>query len=136
MAGGGGDPLRLVQWSDPQDLQAKIVSELVAALGLEGPDDEVGLELSVGGSRFQDLDRAFFWNRYRNNPCAASKVEAWQMLSPVHAELKGVDALNRAIRERFRRRWREKATVEGWGRKIPRPFGAQSIARAKWPTQA
>ena len=24
-------------------------------------------------------------------------------------------------------RWREIATAEGWGRKVPRPFGAQSI---------
>ena len=127
LAAGGDGQLRLVQWSDPQDLQAKIVTELVAALRLEGPDDEVGFEVFLGGSRFKDFDRAFFGNRYRDNPGAASKVEAWQMLSPVRGGLEGVDALNRAIQERFRRRWREKATVEGWGRKIPRPFGAQSI---------
>jgi len=127
LAAGGDDRLRLVQWGDPQDLQAKIVNELVAALELEGPDDEVGFEVSLGGSRYEDFDRAFFWSRYRDNPGASSMVEAWQMLSPVRGGLEGVDALNRAIQERFRRRWREKATVKGWGRKIPRPFGAQTI---------
>src|SRR5207245_1444796 len=41
LAAGGSDRLRLVQWNDPQDLQAKIVTELVSALELAGPDDEV-----------------------------------------------------------------------------------------------
>lgn len=127
LAAGGTDRLHLVQWSSAQDLQAKVIAELVLALALSGPDDEVGFELSLGGSRFKDLDRAFFWNRYGDNPGAASKAEAWQMLSPVRGGLTGVDALNRAIQEQFRRRWREIATAEGWGRKIPKPFGAQSI---------
>jgi len=119
--------LRLVQWNDPQDLQVKIIAELVSALKLEGPDDEVGFEVSLGGSRYKDLDRAFFSNRYRDNPGAASKAEDWQMLSPVRGGLEGVDALNRSIQERFRRRWKELATAQGWGRKVPRPFGAQAI---------
>ena len=127
LAAGGGDRLRLVQWSDPKDLQVKVVAELVSVLPLAGPDDEVGFEVSLGGSRFKDLDRAFFSNRYGDNPGAASKAEAWQMLSPVRGGLEGVDALNRTIQERFRRRWRELATTEGWGRKVPKPFGSQSI---------
>lgn len=127
LAVGGDKRLRLVQWNDPQDLQAKLVMELVSALDLKGTEDEVGFEESVGGSRFKDLDRAFFTNKYGNNPGAASKAEAWQMLSPVRGGLSGVDALNRTIQERFRRRWREVATADGWGRKIPKPFGAQAI---------
>jgi len=119
--------LRVVQWNDPQDLQKKILEELVAGLGLSGPDDELGFELSLGGSRFKDFDRAFFWNRFRDNPGAASKVEAWQLLSPVRSGLEGVDALNRAIQERFRVRWREFAQTEAWKRKVPKPFGPQRI---------
>ncbi|GAG03423.1 unnamed protein product, partial [marine sediment metagenome] len=38
-AGRGRTGLRTVQWSDPHDLQVKIVAELVSALDLEGPDD-------------------------------------------------------------------------------------------------
>jgi len=94
---GGSDSLRAVHWSDPQDLQQKIVAELVNGLGLAGPDDELGFELSLGGSSLGDLDRAFFWNRFADKPGAAAKVEAWQVLSPVRPGLEGVDALNRAI---------------------------------------
>ena len=123
----GGDRLRAVQWSDAQDLQKKMLYELVTGLGLKGLDDELGFELSLGGSRFNDLERAFFRHRFADNPGAATKVEAWQMLSPVRSGLEGVDALNRAIQERFRGRWRKFAEMEGWNRTIPRPFGAQGI---------
>lgn len=127
LVAGGRGRLKLVQWKDPQDLHAKMVTELATALKLTGPDDEAGFEESLGGSRFKDLNRAFFSNRYGNNPGAASKIEAWQILSPIRGGLEGVDALNRAIQERFRWQWQAIATAEGWGRKVPRPFGAQSI---------
>lgn len=127
LATGGYGRLKLVQWNDPKDLQTKIVTELVSALELTGPNDEIGFEVSIGGSRFKDLERAFFSNRYGDNPGAASKTEAWQILSPVRGGLEGVDALNRAIQERFRWQWSEVANAEGWARKVPRPFGAQSI---------
>lgn len=127
LASGGSKRLHLVQWNDPQDLQTKIVEELASALNLAGPDDEIGFEVSLGGSRFKDFDHAFFQNRYKNNPGAASKAEAWQILSPIRGGLDGVDALNRSIQERFRRRWRAMAMVEGWGRRVPKPFGAQAI---------
>jgi len=122
-----GGRLRIVPWSDAKDLQQKIVDELVTGLGLSGPDDELGFELSLGGSKYAELERAFFWSRYKDNPGAASKAEAWQMLSPVRAGPEGVDALNRAVQGRFRRRWRELAEAEGWQRSVPRPFGSQSI---------
>ena len=41
--------LRLVRWNHPQELQEKLVAELVEALGLAGPDDELGFEESLGG---------------------------------------------------------------------------------------
>ena len=127
LAAGGGDRLRLVQWKDPQDLQKKLVAELVAGLALDGSDDELGFEVSLGGSRYKDLDRAFFSNRYGNNPGAASKADDWQILSPIRSGLEGVDALNRSIQVQFRRRWHEMAIAEGWRRKIPKPFGSQQI---------
>src|SRR5579884_106738 len=97
---GVGERLRFVQWSTPHDLHDKIIVELVSALKLSGPDDEVGFEVSLGGTRFQGLDRAFFSNKFGDNPGAASKVDAWQILSPIRPGLEGVDALNRAIQER------------------------------------
>jgi hypothetical protein len=127
IASGEGARLRVVQWADPQDLQRKIVDELVAGLGLKDRDDELGFELSIGGSRFQELDRAFFWNRFGDKPGAATKVEVWQILSPIRGGLEGVDAVNRAVQERFRGRWRKVAELEGWNRTVPRPFGRQGI---------
>jgi hypothetical protein len=116
--GSSEDPdeyLRLVQWSQPQELQEKIVGELVRALQLEGADDELGFEESLGGARYQDWQSAFFWSKYGDNPGAASKAESWQALSPVRAGLTGVDALNRMIQGRFRAKVRELAETEGAG---------------------
>ncbi|MFQ5791935.1 MAG: AAA family ATPase, partial [Acidobacteriota bacterium] len=109
LASATGDRLRVVEWNDPRELQEKLTEELVRALELEGPDDELTFEISLGGSPYQDADRAFFWNRFGDNPGAASMVEAWQILSPLRAGMVGVDALNRMIQGRFRRRWREMA---------------------------
>ena len=119
--------LRLVRWNDPQELQEKLVAELVKALDLAGPKDELGFEESLGGARYRDIPWAFFWNRYGNNPGAAARAEAWQMLSPVRAGLVGVDALNRMLQMRFRSKVRELAETEGWGRKVPRPVGPQML---------
>jgi hypothetical protein len=124
---GDTDRLRLVQWNHTTELQEKIIEELVRALKLEGPDDELGFELSVGGSRYEGATRAFFWNKFGDNPGAASRAEAWQILSPIRPGLAGVDAMNRLVQERFRRQVRELAQVEGWQRKVPRPVGPQTI---------
>ena len=119
--------LRLVQWNHPEELQEKLVAELVEALGLAGPDDELGFEESLGGARHGDIPWAFFWSRYRDNPGAAARAEKWQMLSPVRAGLVGVDALNRMVQARFRAKVRELAETEGWGRKVPSPVGRQML---------
>jgi len=122
-----GNHLRLVQWAHSHELQEKILAELVRALELAGEDDEVGFEESLGGARYQDTPWAFFWSKYGDKPGAASKAESWQILSPVRAGLVGVDAVNRMIQERFRARVRELAVSAGWERKVPRPFGPQTL---------
>ena len=141
--------LRLVRWNHPQELQEKLVAELVEVLDLAGPDDELGFEESLGGARHGDIPWAFFWNRFGDNPGAAARAEAWQMLTPVRAGLVGVDALNRMLQTRFRAKARELAGTEGWGRKVPRPVGPQTLLygdkvinvinqrrRDVWPTPA
>jgi energy-coupling factor transporter ATP-binding protein EcfA2 len=124
---GESDNLRSVRWNHPQELHEKLVSELVRALELAGPDDELSFELSLGGSIYGDIPTAFFWNKFGENPGAASKADAWQILSPIRASLVGVDALNRMVQERFRRRTRDLANASGWGRKVPRPTGTQGL---------
>jgi len=119
--------LRLVQWDHPQELQEKLVSELVRALELAGSDDELGFEESLGGRRYKEIPWAFFENKYGDNLGAARKAESWQALSPVRAGLVGVDALNRMIQARFRSQVRELAEAQGWGRKVTQPVGRQSL---------
>ena len=124
---GADGRLRLVQWDHPQELQDKLVAELVEALNLAGPDDELGFEESLGGARYRDIPWAFFSNRYDDRPGAAARAGDWQMLSPVRAGFLGVDALNRMLQKRFRAKVRKLAETEGWGRKVPRPIGPQML---------
>ncbi len=119
--------LRLVQWDHPQELQEKLVGELVEALGLAGPDDELGFEESLGGKRHEQIPWAFFWNQFGDNAGAAARAEAWQILSPVRAGLVGVDALNRMLQTQFRTKVRRLAEREGWSRKVPAPVGRQML---------
>ncbi len=119
--------LRLVRWTDPQELQERLVAELVKALDLAGPDDELGFEESLGGARYGDSPWAFFWSRFGDNPGAARRAEAWQLLSPVRAGHVGVDALNRMLQAQFRTKVRELAERKDWGRKVPRPLGSQML---------
>lgn len=121
--------LKVIQWNDSAELQEKMIDALVEEFELKSSSDQLGFELSLGGSSFEKLNRAFFSyeNQHGSNPGAASKVADWQILSPIRSGLEGVDALNRIVQERFRQGWREVATREGWGRKISKPFGAQEI---------
>ena len=141
--------LRLVEWNHPQELQEKLVRELVEALDLEGPDDELGFEESLGGARYGDIAWAFFWNQFGDRPGAAARAEAWQILSPIRAGLVGVDALNRMLQTQFRPKVRQLAEREGWSRKVPPPVGRQMLLygdkvintvnqrrRDVWPTPA
>jgi energy-coupling factor transporter ATP-binding protein EcfA2 len=123
----GEGRLRLVQWNHPEELQEKLVAELVKALRLAGPEDELGFEESLGGERYGDSPWAFFWYRFGDKPGAAARAEAWQILSPVRAGPVGVEALNRMIQARFRKKVRELAEREGWGRKVPPPIGPQML---------
>jgi ATP-dependent exoDNAse (exonuclease V) alpha subunit len=127
LAGGESKYLKLVRWDHPKELHEKIVEELVWVLELAGPDDELGFEESLGGLRYQDSQHAFFWPKYADQPGAASKAEAWQILSPVRAGFVGVDAINRMIQVRFRRQVRELAQRNGRSRKVPRPVGPQAL---------
>ena len=126
-ASGSDSLLRLVQWDHPDELHEKLVGEFVHGLQLSGTDDEVGFELSLGGTRYKEAPHAFFRNKYGDHPGAAAKAEAWQILSPVRAGMVGVDALNRMIQTRFRTEVRERAEREGWRRRVPQPVGPQAI---------
>ena len=135
--------LRLVQWDHPQELQEKLVAELVEALRLAGPDDELGFEESLGGARYGEIPWAFFWSRFGDNPGAAARAEAWQMLSPVRAGLVGVDALNRMLQTRAcgdgglgpqsaQSRRPADAPLRGQGHQRHQPAEVRRLAGARW----
>ena len=119
-----GETLRLVRWDQGEELEGRLVDELVRALELANSEDELGFEESLGGSRFREMPFAFFHPKSANSPGAAREVESWQVLAPLRAGAMGVDAQNRSIQERFRGHLRRLAES---GRKVPRPFGSQGI---------
>lgn len=126
LARGRATGVRAVQWSDSNDLQRVLAEEIVAALDLGGRDEETAFELSLGGSLYGD--KVYFWQKRDDGDGAASKADAWQVLSPVRGTLHGVDAINRAIQARFRKRARDMASPElGWRRVIPKALGPQAI---------
>lgn len=118
--------LRLVQWDRGEELEERLVNELVRALELADSEDELGFEESLGGSRFREVPHAFFHMKSPNAPGAASEVESWQILASRRTGLIGVDALNRRVQERFRKHVRGLADAERW-RRVPKPFGSQGI---------
>ncbi len=123
--GRSDERLRLVRWDHSAELEQRLMDELVHSLGLSSPEDELGFEESIGGSRYRNAPHAFFHPESKHSPGAASKVESWQVLTPRRAGMTGVDALNRAIQARFRKEARK--LTEARYRKVPKPLGTQGI---------
>lgn len=118
--------LRLARWDTPAELQNVLLEVIAEELELPSPDDECAFEQSLG---------AFLWNGktyFRlakdGEKSGTSRTEDWQILSPVRSGLQGIDAVNRLIQERFRKR------VKAWAdsdifylRKVPPPMGPQGL---------
>jgi len=122
--------VKLVPWSQPDQLQKLLLAELVAELGLASAEDEVGFELSIGGvaSEYNGQTNIFFNTRYKDRAGAAEKAELWQILSPVRQSQAGVLALNRAIQQQFRKRFLDMAVLAGFQKKIiTSPAGPEGI---------
>ena len=121
--------VKLVRWMDPNQLQELLVDELIEELSLNGGDEEVGFEQSIGGvaSEFNGRINVFFNTKTGHGPGASEKAEDWQILTPVRQNQMGVLALNRAIQKRFRRSFLDFAGQNGNRRKIPKPAGPEGI---------
>jgi len=116
--------IRAVQWDSPEDLEAKLIEQLVEVLGLSGPEDQRGFECSLGGSLFRG--GVYFHPARGREDGAGERAEAWQILSPVRAGAWGVEAINRGLRGRFRVAALAAALAER-SRKIPKPMGPQGL---------
>ena len=122
--------VKLVRWNQPEQLQKLLVDELVDELQLTSEDDEVGFEVSIGGitSEYNGQTNVFFNSQYGDPPGASKKAEQWQILTPVRRDLTGVLALNRAIQQRFRKRFLDLAVRTGRQKRIiPNPAGPEGI---------
>jgi energy-coupling factor transporter ATP-binding protein EcfA2 len=121
--------VKLVRWNQPDGLQKLLLAELVNELHLDNGDEEVAFEASIGGvaSDYNGQTHVFFNNRYKDRPGASERAEQWQILTPLRQGQAGVLALNRAIQQRFRKRFIEMAHAEGYGRVIPSPAGPEEI---------
>lgn len=130
VAAGESPFVKLVRWNQPEQLQKCLLDELVAELGLENLEDEIGFEQSIGGiaSEYNGKTNVFFNNRYKNRPGAAEKAEQWQILSPLRQSQTGVLALNRAIQQQFRKRFSDLSVRTGFQKKIiTSPAGPEGI---------
>lgn len=128
LSAGAAAGIRALEWKDSAELSERLREVLIEELGLAGPDDDNGFEVSVGGTLFDGDGRVYFSNKYGDRAGAAAKAEDWQILSPVRGHEHGVDALNRSIQAQFRRRRIADANIDVfYKRKIPKPFGAQGI---------
>lgn len=116
---GESEHVRFVEWGSVEDLREKVVNVLVSELGLEGPDDIRGFEESIGGADWKNQMRFF-------NLGAATKSEAWQILSPVRSGPHGVPELNRHIHKQFRQETIDLSRRPP-GRKLPKPMGSEEI---------
>lgn len=116
--------IRLVRWETDEDLHQKLLDCMVEEIDqLSNISDSLGFEMSLGGSEYNG--RAYFWEKRGGKPGAAEKAEAWQILSPVRANVHGVDALNRLIQSTFRTKTREFS--QSRFRTIPKPMGGEQI---------
>lgn len=120
------DFLRLVQWDTEEDLESKLIDVLVEELKLNGPDDDMGFEQSVGGSLFGNA--VYFSNKYGDNPGSGSFAENWQILSPIKPGGAGIELINRLLQDRFRKKvWEWINTEQRYWRKVPNAAGPQRI---------
>jgi hypothetical protein len=132
LSSGTAPNIKTLRWDNDEELEAKILAELVKELQLSGLDDEKGFERSMGGVEFKGY---VYFNAgmpaakgYPARPGSAVAAEQWQILSPVRAHAHGVDELNRVIQRTFRSRALTLAKPErDYYRKVPKPLGVQEI---------
>jgi len=119
--------LKLVRWDSEEELERVMLDELKAELNLSGDDDENGFEQSIGG---QPFGNAVYFN-FKREESIAARAENWQILSPIRATAAGVERLNRALQERFRKRaeaWANpRPPAKYYDRKTTKPLGRHGI---------
>ena len=114
--------LRLESWKDGEDPSEKLLDLIVEELGLDGREDEIRFEESVGGSEYNG--RTYFW---RTKGDEKPKAESWQVITPVRGADHGVASLNRVVQQTFRKTWYWGALGQRYNRVVHPPLGPQGI---------
>ena len=117
--------LRFIKWKNSDDLREKLLDVIVEELKLESIEDYLGFEQKMGGTLSGEW--VYFNYQWKDKPGAASKIEDWQILSPVRNAPHGVEAINRLVQETFRAKTKSSALINSWNRKIPKPMGQEGI---------
>ncbi len=126
LAAGPSERLRLARWDTPTELQKVLIDILGEELALPKNDEECAFEQSLGAFLWEG--KTYFRLAKEGEKSGTGRTEDWQILSPVRSGLHGVDAINRLVQERFRKR------VKAWAdsdvfykRKVPPPMGPQGL---------
>lgn len=96
--GADGDPTGRVitkSWDTTEELRTKLLEVLCAELDLKSLDDQRKFAASYGGI----LKDGYVYF----NPGAASKVETWQVLTPLRNDVLGAKDINRLLHKTFRK---------------------------------
>jgi hypothetical protein len=117
LSGRGDGTLEIRSWRTEQDLHDKIVDYMVTSLGIRA-GDSASLRASLGANGVFNGRASFVFGE------GGAGADNWQILSPVRARDGGVAALNRLIRQRWRR---GDASAAVSNPSLPVPMGSDEI---------
>lgn len=115
--------VRFIRWDNDDQLRNELLSMLVDDLGMKDVDDVEEFEKSLGGTKWRD--HVYFNVGRDGEGGACTKIDDWQILSPVRGLPHGVEALNRLIQNTFRAATKQRA--RGRWRRTPKPMGREEI---------
>ncbi|WP_086134583.1 AAA family ATPase [Methylocaldum sp. SAD2] len=99
--------IRRVPWNTNEELRERLLNVICEELKLSGRSDRNGFEQTYGGGLYNE--RVYF------NRGAASRAEAWQILTPLRNQILGSRDINRLVQKTFRQ------TAIDWARESNSP---------------
>ena len=123
---GASKHVRFVEWTGPDDLNAKIIRLLVEELKLKGPEDIAGFDASLGGTSGTTFLSSTLGTARRVQRGRPNLPKAGKSCHPCAPTPHGVPAINRLIHRQFRTPQVD-ASRQQRNRKYTRPMGAEEI---------
>lgn len=127
VAAGESKHVRFIQWDSAEEMREKLIEVMVDELKLEGPDDIVGFDGTLGGEPWNDMRFFNMLNPKKPEKLGAAQMaEGWQILGPVRSGPHGVPNVNRLVHKHFRQEMVDACRKER-NRKYPKPMGPEEI---------